>query len=44
MTKGRQKASEVEDSVVTYVRDNPLKSVLMAAGAGALLSFLLSRR
>jgi len=44
VTKGREKAGELEDSVVTYVRSNPVKSVLMAAGAGALLAFLLSRR
>jgi len=44
VTKGREKAGELEDSVVTYVRGNPVKSVLMAAGAGALLAFLLSRR
>jgi ElaB/YqjD/DUF883 family membrane-anchored ribosome-binding protein len=44
VSKGRERAGELEDSVVTYVRDNPVKSVLMAAGAGALLAFLLSRR
>jgi ElaB/YqjD/DUF883 family membrane-anchored ribosome-binding protein len=44
IAKGRKKAGEFEDSVVSYIRDNPVKSVLMAAGAGALLGFLLSRR
>jgi len=42
--KGRQKAGEVEESVVRYVREKPVKSLLIAAGAGALLGFLVARR
>jgi ElaB/YqjD/DUF883 family membrane-anchored ribosome-binding protein len=44
LEKGKQKVGEVEDSMVRYVREKPIKSVLLAAGAGALLGFLLSRR
>ena len=44
LKKGRLKAEVVEDKVVHYVREKPVKSVLMAVGAGALLGFLLRRR
>ena len=44
LEKGKQKAVVVEDSVVKYVREKPVKSLAMAIGAGALLGFLLSRR
>lgn len=44
VARGQQRAGEIEDSVVTYVRDNPVKSLLMAAGAGVLIGFLFSRR
>ena len=44
LEKGKQRATVVEDSVVTYVREKPVKSLAMAIGAGALLGFLLSRR
>ena len=44
LERGRDKAGQVEDTVVSYVREKPIKSVLLAAGAGALLGFLLSRR
>jgi ElaB/YqjD/DUF883 family membrane-anchored ribosome-binding protein len=42
--KGRDKVQVVEDKVVTYVREKPVKSLAMAIGAGALLGFLLRRR
>ena len=44
LEKSREKATEVEDSVIRYVREKPVKSMVIAAGAGALLGFLLSRR
>ena len=44
LQKGREKANKVEDSVVTYVREKPVQSLCIAAGAGALLGFLLTRR
>jgi ElaB/YqjD/DUF883 family membrane-anchored ribosome-binding protein len=34
----------LEDSLVRYVRDKPIKSLCIAIGAGALLGYLLSRR
>ena len=42
--EGKQKDAKVEDQVENYIREKPLKSVLIAAGAGVLLGFLLSRR
>ena len=44
MEHSRKKVHEVEDTVLTYVREKPVKSLCIAAGAGALLGFLLSRR
>jgi ElaB/YqjD/DUF883 family membrane-anchored ribosome-binding protein len=44
LEQGKQKASEFEDQIENYIRQKPLKSVLIAAGAGALLGFLISRR
>ncbi len=44
LENSRQKVHEVEDSVLTYVKEKPVKSLCIAAGAGALLGFLLSRR
>lgn len=35
---------DVQDSVVTYVRRNPTKSLLIAAGTGLLIGFLLRSR
>ncbi len=42
--KGKQEASRIEDQVENYIRENPLKSVLIATGAGVLLGLLMSRR
>jgi ElaB/YqjD/DUF883 family membrane-anchored ribosome-binding protein len=42
--KGRVKAGELETQLTDYVRAKPLKSVLIAAGIGALLGILASRR
>jgi len=41
--QGRQRVTEMEDSIETYVRDQPIKSLLMAAGAGLLLGILWKR-
>jgi ElaB/YqjD/DUF883 family membrane-anchored ribosome-binding protein len=41
---GRKKAEEFETQLVDYVRTKPLKSVLIAAGVGALFGLLISRR
>jgi ElaB/YqjD/DUF883 family membrane-anchored ribosome-binding protein len=40
----KHKYEEIEDHVVTYIREKPMKSVLIAAGAGLLLGYLFSRR
>ena len=42
--EGKQEALRLEDQVESYIRQNPLKSVLIATGAGLLLGLLLSRR
>jgi ElaB/YqjD/DUF883 family membrane-anchored ribosome-binding protein len=40
----QEKLEALEDSVVRYVREKPVKSLCIALGAGALLGYLLSRR
>jgi ElaB/YqjD/DUF883 family membrane-anchored ribosome-binding protein len=35
---------ELADELKTYVKENPLQSVLIAAGAGLLLGLFLKRR
>jgi len=44
LDQGKQKASEIEDQVEEYIRAKPLKSMLIAAGAGALIGYLLGRK
>jgi ElaB/YqjD/DUF883 family membrane-anchored ribosome-binding protein len=44
LDQGKQKATEIEDQVEAYIRTKPLKSVLIAAGAGALIGYLLGRK
>lgn len=39
----RETAQETGDRTVAYIRDQPVKSVLLAAGAGALIAMALSR-
>jgi ElaB/YqjD/DUF883 family membrane-anchored ribosome-binding protein len=41
--QGRQKAVELEQNLEEYVRDQPLKSVMIAAGVGLLLGILWRR-
>jgi ElaB/YqjD/DUF883 family membrane-anchored ribosome-binding protein len=40
--KVRERAQQVSDSTVGYIQDKPMKSVLIAAAAGAALMALLS--
>jgi ElaB/YqjD/DUF883 family membrane-anchored ribosome-binding protein len=40
---GRQRATEWEQGVEQYIKDQPLKAVLMAAGAGLLLGMIWKR-
>lgn len=44
LEQGKQKVIELEDQFEGYVRKQPLKSVLIAAGAGALIGFLIGRK
>ena len=41
---GKQKVQAVEARLEDYVRQKPVRSLLVAAGAGALLGFVLGRR
>jgi ElaB/YqjD/DUF883 family membrane-anchored ribosome-binding protein len=40
----KEKATELCNSVEAYVRQEPMKSVVIAAGVGLLTGLLLSRR
>jgi ElaB/YqjD/DUF883 family membrane-anchored ribosome-binding protein len=42
--EGREKVRTVERSIEQYIREKPLKSVLIAAGAGLLLGRFWMRR
>ena len=42
--QGRARAMDMEQSLESQIRDQPLKSVLMAAGFGLILGVLWSRR
>jgi len=42
--RGKQEAARFEDQVETYIRENPLKSVMIATGLGVVLGMFLSRR
>jgi len=41
--QGRQKAMELEQNLEDYVREQPIKSVMIAAGIGLLLGILWRR-
>lgn len=40
----KRRAGELEDELMDWIRERPLRSVLVAAGAGAILGMFLSRR
>lgn len=42
--KGREKASEWEESVESYIKEKPIKSLLIAAGVGLLFGLMWRRR
>ena len=41
--QGRQRAMEMEQNLESYIREQPVKSVLIAAGIGCLLGFIWRR-
>jgi ElaB/YqjD/DUF883 family membrane-anchored ribosome-binding protein len=41
---GRDKARELEEGVESYVQENPIHAVLIAAGIGLLIGLLWRRR
>ena len=42
--EGREKAIQLERGLENRIRENPLQSVMIAAGAGFLAGFLVNRR
>jgi ElaB/YqjD/DUF883 family membrane-anchored ribosome-binding protein len=42
--QGRQTAREWQENVETYVQEQPVKSLLIAAGVGVLIGLLMKRR
>lgn len=42
--QGRRRAGDLEDQLTDYVRAQPMKSLVVAVGIGALLGALLNRR
>ena len=41
--QGRQRAMEMEQNLESYIREQPVKAVLIAAGVGCLLGFIWRR-
>jgi ElaB/YqjD/DUF883 family membrane-anchored ribosome-binding protein len=41
---GVDQAGKMKDSTVGFVRENPFKTVVLAAGVGAIVGLLLARR
>lgn len=44
LDRGRDRAHRVADGASEYVREEPMKALIAAAGAGLLLGWLISRR
>jgi ElaB/YqjD/DUF883 family membrane-anchored ribosome-binding protein len=42
--QGREKAEQLEDQLVEYVREKPVKSMLIAAGLGIFVGILWAKR
>ena len=42
--RGKERAHEVQVRFEDYVRHNPVRSLMIAAGAGAALGYVLGRR
>jgi ElaB/YqjD/DUF883 family membrane-anchored ribosome-binding protein len=44
LTKGKEKAMELEEGFEGMVQEHPIRSILIAAGVGALIGALICRR
>ena len=44
LERGKDKAIEVEEGLEQLIQDHPIRSVLIAAGVGALIGALVCRR
>lgn len=44
LEQGREQLSGARDRLVSYVEENPMKSVLIAAAAGLVVGAIVSRR
>lgn len=44
LEKGRERVTEARDGFEVYVAENPFKTVLIAAGIGALIGYSLRKR
>lgn len=44
LERGKERVKTMQTNAQTYVRENPLRSVLIAAGVGVALGYLLGRR
>jgi len=44
MAKGKEKALELEEGFEGVIQENPIRSILIAAGVGALIGALICRR
>lgn len=43
-TRGKDKVQAMEEGFEDYVKERPIKSILVAAGIGVLIGFFLRRR
>ena len=44
MEQSRERVADAKEGVEEFIRERPLQSVMIAAGAGVLIGLLLSRR
>jgi ElaB/YqjD/DUF883 family membrane-anchored ribosome-binding protein len=44
MARGKEKAIELEEGFEGMVQEHPIRSILIAAGVGALIGVLVARR
>jgi ElaB/YqjD/DUF883 family membrane-anchored ribosome-binding protein len=42
--RGKEKAADIQEGFEGYVKEKPLQTVLIAAGAGLLVGYLFGRR